>query len=148
MYKLCALYLYNLYIVFVPYICYYNLANKKAVAPTKNEPPPIKKRKVSRLYHNRRKGTRIMKKLYELIDEYCELVRTCDVIEKEWESNPENAELEKAFDKAYEKESNKYIECANYIVNCTGGKVNFDRAKYLVNVKYEEVKRLALKSCI
>lgn len=36
---------------------------KKAVTPTKNEPPPIKKRKVSRLYHNRRKGTRIMKKL-------------------------------------------------------------------------------------
>lgn len=27
--------MYNLYIVFVPYICYYNLANKKAVAPTK-----------------------------------------------------------------------------------------------------------------
>ena len=24
-------------------LCYYNLANKKAVAPTKNEPPPIKK---------------------------------------------------------------------------------------------------------
>lgn len=76
-----------------------------------------------------------MKKLYELINEYCELTRTCDAIEK-------------AFDKAYEKEFNKYIECANYIVNCTCGKVNFDRAKYLVNVKCEEVKRLALKSCI
>ena len=89
-----------------------------------------------------------MKKLYELINEYCELTRTCDAIEKEWESNPENTELEKAFDKAYEKEFNKYIECANYIVNCTCGKDNFDRAKYLVNVKGEEVKRLALKSCI
>jgi hypothetical protein len=90
----------------------------------------------------------MMKKLHELIDEYCELARTCDTIEKRWEKNPEDAELEKAFDKAYEKEFNKYIECANYIVNCTGGKVNFDRAKYLVNVKCEEVKRLALKSCI
>lgn len=89
-----------------------------------------------------------MKKLYELINEYCELTRTCDAIEKEWESNPEDTELEKAFDKAYKKEFNKYIECANYIVNCTCGKVNFDRAKYLVNVKCEEVKRLALKSCI
>lgn len=87
-------------------------------------------------------------KLYQLIDEYCELVKSCDAIEKEWEKNPENAELEKAFDKAYEEESKKYIECANYIVNCTCGKVNFDRAKYLVNVKCEEVKRLALKSCI
>ena len=87
-------------------------------------------------------------KLYELIDEYCELVKSCNAIEEEWEKNPENAELEKAFDKAYEKEFNKYIECANYIVNCTCGKVNFDRAKYLVNVKCEEVKRLALKSCI
>lgn len=87
-------------------------------------------------------------KLYELIDEYCELVKSCDTIEEEWEKNPENAELEKAFDKAYEEEFKKYIECANYIVNCTCGKVNFDRAKYLVNVKYEEVKRLALKSCI
>ena len=63
-----------------------------------------------------------MKKLYELINEYCELTRTCDAIEKEWESNPENTELEKVFDKAYEKEFNKYIECANYIVNCTGGR--------------------------
>ena len=25
-------------------LCYYNLANKKAVTPTKNEPPPIKKK--------------------------------------------------------------------------------------------------------
>lgn len=120
---------------------------KKAVTPTKNEPPPIKK-KGKPIISQSAKWYKVMKKLYELIDEYCELVRTCDVIEKEWESNPENAELEKAFDKAYEKEFNKYIECANYIVNCTGGKVNFDRAKYLVNVKYEEVKRLALKSCI
>nr|DAN27848.1 MAG TPA: hypothetical protein [Caudoviricetes sp.] len=31
----------------------------KAVTPTKNEPPPIKKRKVSRLYRNRRNGTRL-----------------------------------------------------------------------------------------
>lgn len=78
-------------------------------------------------------------KLYELINEYYRLSDVCD-----------NAELEKekAFDKAYKAQFDKYIECANYIVNCTGGKVNFDRAKYLVNVKREEMKKLALKSCI
>lgn len=140
--------MYNLYIVFVPYICYYNLANKKGGRPTKETNRHQSKKKGKPIITQSAKWYKVMKKLYELIDEYCELVRTCDVIEKEWESNPENAELEKAFDKAYEKEFNKYIECANYIVNCTGGKVNFDRAKYLVNVKYEEVKRLALKSCI
>lgn len=89
-----------------------------------------------------------MKKLYELMNEYCELAKSCDAIEKEWEKEPENAELEKAFDKVYKAEFGKYIECANYIVNCTGGKVNFDHAKYLVNIKHEEVKRLGLKSCI
>ena len=44
--------LYNciyLQLVYSTYICYYNYTINKAVAPTKNEPPQIKKRKVSRL---------------------------------------------------------------------------------------------------
>ena len=82
-------------------------------------------------------------KLYELINEYCELAKICDAAESDYEKNPESVEAEEAFDKAYKKEFDKYIECANYIVNCTGGKVNFGRAKYLVNVKFEEIKRLA-----
>lgn len=87
-------------------------------------------------------------KLYELINEYCELAKICDAAESDYEKNPESIEAEEAFDKAYKKEFDKYIECANYIVNCTGGKVNFDRAKYLVNVKCAEIKRLAQESGI
>lgn len=87
-------------------------------------------------------------KLYELINEYYRLSDVCDNAELEYEKAPEDTEKEKAFDKAYKAQFDKYIECANYIVNCTGGKVNFDRAKYLVNVKREEMKKLALKSCI
>lgn len=89
-----------------------------------------------------------MKKLYELINEYCELARICDAAESDYEKNPESAEAEQAFNKAYKEEFDKYIACANYIVNCTCGKVNFERAKYLVNVKYAEIKRLALDSGI
>lgn len=83
--------------------------------------------------------------LSELINEYCRLSEICDDAELDYEKNPEDAKKEKAFDNAYKAQFEKYIECVNYIVNCTAGKVNFDRAKYLVNV---EVKRLALKSCI
>lgn len=89
-----------------------------------------------------------MKILLEKIKKLEQLEKAADEAENRWTKQPENEELESAFDKAYEKEFNKYVECANYIVNCTCGKVNFDRAKYLVNVKCGEVKRLALKSCI
>lgn len=87
-------------------------------------------------------------KLYELINEYCELARICDATESDYEKNPESVEAEEAFDKAYKKEFDKYIECANYIVNCTRGKIDFNRAKYLVNVKYAEIKGLAQESGI
>ncbi len=34
-------------------------------------------------------------KLYELINEYCELARICDAAESDYEKNPESAEAEK-----------------------------------------------------
>lgn len=83
-----------------------------------------------------------MKILLEKIKKLEHLEKIADEAETRYTEEPENTELESAFDKAYKAEFDKYIECANYIVNCTGGKVSFNRAKYLINVKREELKRL------
>lgn len=54
--------LYNciyLQLVYSTYICYYNLANKKGGRAYQERTATNQKRKVSRLYHNRRNGTRL-----------------------------------------------------------------------------------------
>lgn len=80
-------------------------------------------------------------KLYELIDNAKKLLDENDKAEKEYDVNPENEEAEKAFDETYKAFWNAYMKAVNYIVEITAGKIDFHRAKYLVTIKLDEMKR-------
>lgn len=62
--------------------------------------------------------------------------------EAAWERDPENTELEKAFDAAYKAEFDAYISAAKYIEYMTGGEINFMTAKNMIQAKRAELLEL------
>ena len=52
---------------------------------------------------------------------------------------PENAELENAFDEAYKAEFEAYINAAKYIEYMTDGNIDFMTAKKMINTKRSEL---------
>lgn len=59
-----------------------------------------------------------------------------------YNADPENAEAEAAFDKAYEEEFKLYMEAAEGIVKMTDGKINFETAKAMIKTKRSELEAL------
>ena len=80
-------------------------------------------------------------KLWEMIDEAKRLLDKKDIAERLYDADPENAEAEKAFDESYKAFWNAYMAAVNCIVEVTAGKIDFNRAKYLVTIKLDEMKR-------
>lgn len=80
-------------------------------------------------------------KLHELIMKCKNLLDVNDAAEERYAAEPENIEAEKAFDETYKAFFEAYMEAVNYIVAITAGKINFNRAKYLVTIKLDEMKR-------
>mgnify|MGYP002677560814 CR=1 FL=1 len=80
-------------------------------------------------------------KLHELIMKCKNLLDVNDAAEERYAAEPENTEAEKAFDETYKAFFNAYMEAVNCIVAITAGKINFNRAKYLVTIKLDEMKR-------
>ena len=64
-----------------------------------------------------------------------------DVAEERYAAEPENIEAEKEFDGSYKAFFDAYMAAVNYILAITAGKINFNRAKYLVTIKLDEMKR-------
>ncbi len=62
--------------------------------------------------------------------------------EAKYTEEPENAELESAFDEAYKAEFDAYINAAKYIEYMTGGAVDFMKAKELIQTKRAELLQL------
>lgn len=85
------------------------------------------------------KGKRM--KLHELIVKCKKLMDINDEAEERYAAEPENIEAEKAFDKTYRAFWNAYMAAVNCIVEVTAGKIDFNRAKYLVTIKLDEMKR-------
>lgn len=85
------------------------------------------------------KGKRM--KLHELIVKCKKLMDVNDVAEERYAAEPENIEAEKEFDETYKAFFDAYMAAVNYIVAITAGKINFNRAKYLVTIKLDEMKR-------
>lgn len=83
-----------------------------------------------------------MKILLEKLQKLEQLEKAADRVESAWEKEPENAELEKAFDAAYRNEFKAYIEAAKYIEYMTNGNVDFMTAKKLVMIKRKELLQL------
>lgn len=83
-----------------------------------------------------------MKILLEKLQKLEQLEKTADRVESAWEKEPENAELEKAFDAAYKAEFDAYISAAKYIEYMTDGNVDFITAKKLIQTKRAELLQL------
>lgn len=83
-----------------------------------------------------------MKILLEKIKKLEQLEKVADEAEARYTEEPENTELENAFDEAYKAEFDEYISAAKYIEYMTGGKVDFMRAKELIQTKRAELLQL------
>jgi len=62
-----------------------------------------------------------------------------DHAKEDYKREPENAEYEETFNRAYQNELNAYISAANHIVEITKRKISFDTAKKLVKTKRSEI---------
>lgn len=80
--------------------------------------------------------------LLEKIKKLEQLEKAADEAEAKYTKEPENAELESAFDEAYKAEFDAYINAARYIEYMTGGAVDFMKAKKLIQTKRAELLRL------
>ena len=83
-----------------------------------------------------------MKILLEKLEKLEQLEKAADEAEARYTEEPENAEFESAFDKAYKAEFDAYISAAKYIEHITGGKVDFMKAKELIQTKRAELLQL------
>lgn len=66
--------------------------------------------------------------------------------EARWEQEPENELLEKRFDRAYTVEFKCYMECVRLVQIISGGKIDFETAKKLVQTKRSELVKLLNKT--
>ena len=66
--------------------------------------------------------------------------------EADYEREPENAEYEARFDAAYANEFKYYIECVKLVQQISGGKIDFETAKKLVQTKRGELVKLLNKT--
>lgn len=83
-----------------------------------------------------------MKILLEKIKKLEQLEKAADEAENRWTAEPENTELESAFDEAYKAEFDAYISAAKYIEYMTGGEINFMTAKKMIQTKRAELLQL------
>lgn len=68
-----------------------------------------------------------------------ELEQISNEAEKAYEAEPENAELEAAFDRAYQNEFAAYMECVKLVQKISGGKIDFQTAKKMVSTEREKL---------
>ena len=80
-----------------------------------------------------------MKILLEKLKKLEQLEKIADIAEERYTEEPENTELENAFDEAYKNEYDAYIGAARYIEYITGGAIDFFSAKKIVQTKRSEL---------
>ena len=78
----------------------------------------------------------------ELLNKLKEAEMMADKADAAWEADPENEELEKAFDNAYEKQWIAFEELVNKIVIVTDGKINKKTAATMIRKKRNEIEML------
>lgn len=66
--------------------------------------------------------------------------------EADYEREPENAEFEEIFDRAYKNEFKYYMQCVKLVQKISGGKIDFETAKKLVQSKREELIEIIKKT--
>lgn len=83
-----------------------------------------------------------MKILLEKLQNLEKAEKATNLAESALEKEPENTELEKAFDSAYKAEFDAYINAAKYIEYMTGGNIDFMAAKKMIQTKRAELLQL------
>lgn len=83
-----------------------------------------------------------MKELLKILEE---AERKANIADTKYEANPEDEELEKAFDEAYKAEFEAFEALANEIVKITGGQIEKATASTMIRAKRNELKALIEK---
>ncbi len=78
----------------------------------------------------------------ELLNKLKEAEIMADKADAAWEADPENEQLEKAFDEAWKKEFEAFEKLADKIVIVTDGKINKKTAATMIRKKRNEVEML------
>lgn len=84
-----------------------------------------------------------MNELKSLFNEHETAREAANKADEAWSLDPENEELETAFDKAYQVEFNLFLELANKISSLTG--IDAKAARAMINGKHDELKTLINK---
>lgn len=77
-----------------------------------------------------------------LFNNYLTAEKRANEADSAWEANPENEELEKAFDEAYKAEHEALEALIEEIEKETNGEIDKKTARMLVTARKEEVKSL------
>lgn len=80
-----------------------------------------------------------MKILLEKLQKLERMEEIATHAEADYEREPENAEFEETFDRAYKNEFDAYISAAKYIEYMTGGEIDFMTAKKIIQTKRSEL---------
>ena len=78
----------------------------------------------------------------ELFKKFEEAEKRADAADEAWGNEPENEELEKAFDEAYTAEWEARKALTSEIVKITNGQIDEKTANTMLNVKRSELKAL------
>ena len=81
-------------------------------------------------------------KIKDLFKTYEELNQKANEADEAWNNEPENEELEGAFDEAYEKEYEAFENLVTEIERLTNGMIDKQTAGVMVRSKREELKAI------
>ena len=80
-----------------------------------------------------------MKILLEKLKKLERMEEIANHAEADYEREPENAEYEATFDRAYKNEFEAFVSLAKYIEYMTGGEIDFMTAKKIIQTKRSEL---------
>lgn len=80
-----------------------------------------------------------MKILLEKLQKLERMEEIANHAQADYEREPENAEYEETFDRAYKNEFDAFVSLAKYIEYITGGEIDFMTAKKIIQTKKSEL---------
>lgn len=78
----------------------------------------------------------------QLLNNYKASLNRVNELEKIYETEPDNETVERAYDEAYNKNFNDYVELANAIVKATDNKIDFNTAKTMIVTRLETLEAI------
>jgi hypothetical protein len=80
--------------------------------------------------------------LKELFNSYKQSLAQADELEKLYEAEPDNTELETAFDSAYNNNFSDYLTLAQALVNVTNGQIDLNTAKQMIKTQLDRLEKI------